>query len=124
MLFYKVHLYSEQRASPHYHATAFVLLFLMLGSVGYFLTLTSISLQKQRDIENCLREKTNAWATPKGWDTIVVVAREHATGGFSATVQVTGPPPVPEPPSSDIDIVVCDVDDIEINFIPVVSVSV
>ena len=124
MVCYKVHLHSTHRMSPHYRTTAFVLLTLMLGSVGYFLTRTTLRLRKQRDIENCLRQKVGAWANEKGWRTVIVVAREVSSGEFTAAVQLSGPPPIPEMPGNAIDIVLCDVDDIHVSYIPSVEVAV
>lgn len=126
MVIYKVHLYSTHRRSPHYRRTAFCFLALMLGSVGYVLVRTSLTLHKQREIEHCLRGKVDAWANENNWETLIVVAREEISGEFSALIQLTGPPPIPLVPeeAKDIDIVVCGVDDIEINYIPVGAIHV
>ena len=75
------------------------------------------SVEKERKIERCLENAISDWANPQGWDVRFVIARVNRDE-YAARVLVSGPPPFPDQEDLLESSNVCDVDEIEISFVP------
>ena len=105
-----------RRSRARYRGTAIVVIILLFGLVTVPLAITSIRLQKVREIEDCLRQEVNQ--SQSQWKTHLVVARGEG-GHFTAKVTVVGEPPFPTEDELPDDLTErCDVDVIQLSFLP------
>ena len=98
--------------------TGIVVVVMLLALISVPLALTSLRLAKIREVENCVRDKVDAWGEPQGWKTRIVVAKVDGTDSYEATITVTGQPPFPTEGDLPERSNVCDVDKVNISFFP------
>ena len=118
MLWYRVHRMARQRRSRW---SLVVLMVLMLCGVAIPLGFASRKLNNESRTEQCLRKSINKISEPEGWEVEVVTARQDVINSFSASVLLSGEPPIPDLDELDPEYIDenCDnVDSVSISFFP------
>jgi hypothetical protein len=94
MYAYKVH-QMALRPNARRFRNIFIVLIILLGFVGVPLGFTSKRIAVELETQDCVKEVTDEFLSPHGWECNVVIARSNGNK-LEAKIAASGPPPIPQ----------------------------